>query len=1108
MTTIKWLGWTFLSVLVSAAALAERTGPIAPLEAGAGADRAGAARRAASGARDTSADSMKPSELKRERDRRENVEVFDLRVNGRYDEPIGLGDPSPVLAWRMRARSEASHRCQRSGPEVACPADEQTAFQIQAANSHRDLTRGDLIWDSGKVAGSAQAGIPYAGRDLSSREQVVWRVRVWDAEGAPSAWSSPARWEMGLLQQSDWSGARWIEYPGRTESQPLPIFARQFHVSCDVATARLYLAGIGLHLATVNGQKLTDEVLAPGYSNYQLSSEYRTYDITDKLVRGDNTVGVRLGNGTAYVRRSVVNPAVGRTSPYSWWQSQLKGAGALVAGASAGATNVLLTSTSDYHVGGTINIDTGGGGENLESRTIMAIGTSGEGGTGISFAPALERSHLVGGLVTGSGNNIAASDPSAGAAVTPRVIARLEITYKDGSQDVIVSDRRWRSALGAYTTDAWYSGSDYDARREAVGWDEAGSDLSETASRRDGSSAGWIDAGIAPPPNLATRLVAREAPPVKIAEELTPISVSNPAPGTYVFDFGQNFAGWPRLNLEVPVPAGTIIRMAPAESLASDGSGVVDQSSLGPGGRGRDLFDTYTAAGDGPEVWHPDFQYFGMQWVQVTGLPQGYPVTTGLLKGLRLQADTPFAGSITTSNDRINRIHKMAQYSFASNILSVFTDCPGREKLSYPADYTMTMGAIERNHELAAFMRTTAHHLVEGQSIADTPMRGNVALKTPVYDWGYTDRFGDEINWGGGIVLVPAMLYELYGDADTMATYYDQMVDFADYIAREKAGTGADEHIVDGALADWVSADTTSGRITGTWGYFVVISKLAMMAELTGHAADAATYSELADEIRAAFNAHFYNAVEKLYATDGGSGGTTEATQTAQALALDAGLVPEEDRQAVVDHLAELVAAFNPSGDGGPHFAGGTIGLSPIVRALTEGGRDDLLWDVLQEDTYPGLGFFMESTAANPGGFTTVGERWTRESSKNHMILAQIEEWFHEGLAGIRQAEGSLQYREIVIKPRLVGDLTSAKGSYRSPQGLIRSEWMKEKHRFEMTVEIPANTSAEVWEPRVFAREEPPPRRAKFLRVEDGYAVYQVRSGVYTFASTDRGHQD
>jgi alpha-L-rhamnosidase len=224
-----------------------------------------------------------------------------------------------------------------------------------------------------------------------------------------------------------------------------------------VRTARLHISGTGLHLATVNGRSLTDEVLAPGNSNYQLSSEYRVYDVTDEVGDGDNTVGVQLGNGTAYVRRSVVNPAVGRTSPYSWWQSQLKGSGTLVADAPAGATSIRLSDTAGYHVGGTVNVDTGGGGDRLESRTITAIGTSGADGTGITFTPALDAPHAVGALVTGSGNNVAATDPSAGAAVTPRFIARLEVTYDDGSQDVVVSDRSWRSALGAYMTDAWYS---------------------------------------------------------------------------------------------------------------------------------------------------------------------------------------------------------------------------------------------------------------------------------------------------------------------------------------------------------------------------------------------------------------------------------------------------------------------------------------------------------------------------------------------------------------------------------------------------------------------------------------------------------------------------
>lgn len=1276
-----------------------------------------------------------------------NVEIFDLRVNGSYEPAPVIDDTSPTLSWRVReAPGAADHRCYRKGPEVACPADRQTSYRVQVAKGSRPFTGNNLLWDSDRVTGDQQAGIVYSGAPLAPRQQVSWRVRVWDADGIPSDWSAPSPWEVGLLENADWGDARWIDYPGRTEAQPQPIFARQFDVAGTVAKARLYLSGIGVQVATVNGQSLTDEVLAPGYSNWQLASEYRTYDITDELVAGSNTVGVQLGNGTGYVRRNITNPAAGRTgNSYSWWQSVLKGSGTLLEEAPAGATNVIPSSTANYHLGGTINIDTGDGGDRLESRVITNIGTApttvaaqnvvgsspipnhtdanwiwntanaqtsapsgtifvrktfnvvdaaavtsaalgiavddehdtyvngtlvtslhiangwrtlnvvdikphlvdgtnviavaanngagagsmiaafdidgshtvteatwkalpgtpasppdgwntagfddaswpaafvsgaygigpwnqnvlgppgpntlrvasvqgfsagdqiridtganeeirviqtvGSAGaagtgltvtepltivhavgagvanltnpnTGISFTPALDQAHAVGALVTGSGNNIAASDASAGAAVTPRMIARLEITYSNGSTDVVVSDRSWRTAFGAHVTDNWYAGSDYDARLEPVSWDQAGSDLSETATRRDGSPVGWVAAGIAPPPNLATKLVARDAPPVRIVETFVPQSVTNPQTGVYVFDFGQNFAGWPQLNLTTPVPAGTVIRMSPAEGLQANGNGMINQGSLGPsGGRGLNMFNTYTAAGDGSETWRPVFQYFGMQFLEVRGLPEGYPVTTDLITGLRLTADVPLSGTVTTSDERINRFHRMAQYSFYSNAMTIFTDCPGREKQSYPADFTQVMGAIERNFELSSYLRGHMRHLAEGQSMADTFMRGNVALKVPVHDVGFAGQFGDEINWGNGIILVPAFLSELYNDLDTAATYYDEMVLFHDYIVREKAGAGAlPDHIVNAALSDWISAQQTSGQISGTWGYYVMTQKLSTMAGLIGNDADAAEYAALAEQIKAAFNGQFYNATEKLYAANGGSGGTTGATQVAQALALDAGLAPEADREAILDNLVENMYAFQ-SGDGHPHFSGGTIGLSPTIRALIAGGRDDVIWDALQSNTQPSFGFFLESTPTNPGGFTTFGEQWNRGASRNHMILAQIEEWFHEGLAGIREAEGSTQYRELVIKPRLVGDLTSVDGSYLSPQGLIRSEWLLGADRFDLEVEIPANTTAEVWVPKRFQTNVAVPTRAQFLRNEVGYTVYRVGSGTYLFAN-------
>ncbi|KAH6638505.1 putative alpha-L-rhamnosidase [Boeremia exigua] len=1014
-----------------------------------------------------------------------SIKVIDLSVNGRYDQILDLEDLHPTLAWRLIQTKDCA--------EMTCPGDRQTAFEVQVAASARDLETGHLCWRSDTRQGGSQS-VRFEGK-LASRDTLVWRVRVWDAYGQRSAWSEIASWSVGLLHKSDWHEAKWIDYPDRTENQPLPLFIRQFELAENktILGARLYLSGVGMHYATVNGETITDEVLAPGYSNYQLSSEYRTYDVRRVLKPGINTVGVKLGNGPAYVRRSVRSPGVGRTAPYAWWQSQLKGNGTLVEGTAIGDTSVRLTNVSGYHLQGSINIDTGSGGDRLESRVITAID---QNQTTINFTPGLQLSHSAGVKVTGSGNNIAASDPSAGAAVTPRLIGRLEIKYEDNSIDTIVTDRSWRTKLGPLITDAWYSGSDFDARREDQDWDRSGTRL---------NSSDWIAAGIAPPPNLATKLVARAAEPVKVVEYFRPVSLTNPANGTWVFDLGQNIAGWPILKLP-QIPAGTVIKMTPAESLNANGT--VNQQSIGVGSRGTDVFNTYTTAGRAAgETWHPDFNYFAMQWIQVTGLPDGFRPSIDMITGARVQAAVPVAGTFTSSDARLNRIHSMSRYSFLSNVISVFTDCPGREKLSYPADYTMPMGAIYRNVHIDAFLRTNMRHLVEAQSIANTSMAGNVALKAPVYDWGYSGRFGDEINWGNSIVLVPSFLYDLYGDTTVMTTYYDQMINFVKYLQREKV----QDHIVDAALADWVEDDArTSSRITGTWGYYLTITAMARMANLTGHVSDSAHYSGLASEIRNAFNAAFYNNATGRY-TNLGNNSTVNATQAAQALALDAGLVPEANREQVLNALVDLTYQY-PSKDGqGPHLSGGTIGMGPIVRALSVGGRDDVLWQAVQQNDQPSYGYFMASTVANPQGFTTMGERWDRNDSKNHMILAQIDEWLHASVAGIRPTSMStitdIWEDRLVIHPRPVGDLESAAGTYQTVWGEARSQWNRTAEGvFTLKVTVPANTMAEVRLPA--GTNVKASHRARFVETdtetENVSAVYSVPSGTHVFSTLMR----
>jgi alpha-L-rhamnosidase len=268
-----------------------------------------------------------------------------------------------------------------------------------------------------------------------------------------------------------------------------------------------------------------------------------------------------------------------------------------------------------------------------------------------------------------------------------------------------------------------------------------------------------------------------------------------------------------------------------------------------------------------------------------------------------------------------------------------------------------------------------------------------------------------------------------------------------------------------------------------------------------GRDADALEYGNLAASIKGAFNAAFYNTALGRYTTDGNLG-TAGATQAAQALALDEGLVPDGERQRVLDSLVELIAGYHPSG-GGPHFSAGTIGLAATVRALMEGGRDDVLWDVIQENTQPSYGFFLASTAANPNGLTTLPEFWDLHDSKNHMILLQIEEWFHSGLAGIRQAPGSVGYRQLVIDPRVVGDLSEVEGHYQTPQGEVRVRWVREDGTFRMTLEVPPNTTAEVRVPTGGDAARVTADGATLDHVDGDRAVFKVQAGTYAFTAPD-----
>ncbi|GAB3073318.1 hypothetical protein GCM10027053_43420 [Intrasporangium mesophilum] len=844
-------------------------------------------------------------------------------------------------------------------------------------------------------------------------------------------------------------------------NNPLPIFARSFTAARTVSKARLYVAGLGAYEATVNGKPVTDTVLNPGVTNPLRSAEYGTYDVTSLVRDGDNTVGVALGNGQTNVNPQA-NAAAGRSDVYTKFNSTPVPTGTLAASVAAGDTTVQLSNVLGYAVGDTVNVDTGDGGSRLESRKVTAVGAN-----TLTVSAAFDQSHASSAVVLGSG-----ASTKGEMAVSPRLIARLELTYADGSVDTIVTNPSWRTKAGPTITDNWYAGTDFDARAVQAGWDEPGADLSD--------STGWEDSSITSPPSLDTKLVWREAPPVRVQNTFKAVATKHPGAGSWSFDLGQNFAGMPRLHIPGgTVPAGTVIKITPGEGWS--GNGTVSTASAGsPTG----IFDTYTTSGDpAGETFTPQFMYHGFQFVQVSGLPADFTPDVDMIVGLQTNADVPTGGSISTDNDLINTIHRMSEYSIRSNMQSIFTDCPHREKLGWLADMIQSMGAIHSNFDVSAFLRGMERQMLESQQPGG--LVPGTAPEFPNFGGGYRD----DVNWGGAFIITPYFLWQNYGDTRTMSQYYGAMQDYLAYVRAQITPDG----LLTSGLGDWIAGDTTTPKnATGTYGLYVIAQDLADIADELGNAGDAADYRALAQSLANAFNAAFFNPQTKTYTSSGPAG--TTGSQALDALPLAMGIVPDGAKQSVLDDLVTRIYAYHPNG-GGPHISGGEVSLQPIYEVLMNEGRGEVLWDVLQETTAPSYAYFVNQ------GLTTIPESWNLAGSQNHMILLQIDEWFSAGLAGIRQAPGSVGFDRLIIKPQVVGTLTHVSGSRETPHGTVSSKWTRgAKGLSTMQVSIPAGTTATVYVPAA-ANESfvPVGGEATSAGRVAGYQVFSVGPGDVTF---------
>ena len=543
-------------------------------------------------------------------------------------------------------------------------------------------------------------------------------------------------------------------------------------------------------------------------------------------------------------------------------------------------------------------------------------------------------------------------------------------------------------------------------------------------------------------------------------------AVTEPRPGVYVFDFGVNFAGWQQLA--VSGPAGTTVTMRPGELLAADGTVIQD-----PDGTGAPIWDTYTLAGGGPETWHPRFRYHGMRYLQVEGLP-GEP-DPDTLCGIVLRAANEKVGSFSCSSGLLTTLHTIVDRAIQSNMYSVLTDCPHREKLGWLEQVHLVFGPVAFGYDVADYYRELVRVMAEAQ--ADDGLVPNVAPEYVVFE----DGFRDDPNWGSAIVLAPWALYREYGDIETAREHYPAMVRYLDYLTDLAEGD-----LLAHGLGDWAAIDErTPVGITASFGYHQAASAMARIASLLGRPGDAAHWAELTDKIGAAFNATYFRPVEGTYGV---------GSQACDALALDLGVVPVADRQRVLDHLVDDIWVR------GNHLTVGEISLPSVLRVLSAGGRHDVIWDIVTEMTYPGYGYLVGS------GATSLPEYWDGPSghgSQNHFMLGAIDTWLTGCLAGIGQHGESVAYRDLVIRPVVVGDLTEVTARTRTVRGVVRSHWHRADDTFQLDVTIPPGPAATVRVPLHSTHTQvAAPAIAQPAGIADGYASYRVGQGDWSFRST------
>ena len=662
------------------------------------------------------------------------------------------------------------------------------------------------------------------------------------------------------------------------------------------------------------------------------------------------------------------------------------------------------------------------------------------------------------------------------------LLMQIQIKYADGHQELIGSNQSWKAATGPVLMSEIYHGETYDARLEKNGW------MSPNYEDKDWSGVKVVN-------HRKDNLIAPAGPPVRKIEELRPVKIIKTPAGETVIDMGQNMVGWVRIKAQGD--SGNTITLHHAEVLDKEGNFYT--ANL----RGAKQTVRYTLKGGGLETFEPHFTFQGFRYLAVEGYPG--ELTLDSVTGVVIHSDMSRAGQFETSNPLINQLQHNILWGQKGNFLDVPTDCPQRdERLGWTGDAQAFARTAAFNMDVAGFYTKWLKDVA-----ADQLESGSVPYVIPDVLSRESKPAGGAAGWADAAVIIPWTMYLTYGDKRVLEEQYDSMSKWVEYM-RRRAG---DDYIWDGDyhFGDWLAfattrpdypGATTSKDLIATAFYAHSTDLMRRIALVLRKENDAAHYADLLGKIKTAFRREFV--------TERGRVG--EDTQTAYTLALEFDLLPAELQKIAADRLARDVKERG-------HLTTGFLGTPYLCHVLGRYGHLAEAYLLLNREKYPSWLYPVKQ------GATTIWERWDGQkpdgsfqdqgmNSFNHYAYGAIGDWIYQVVAGIDVDPQAPGYQHIIIQPQPGGGLTRARASHNSLYGKVTSAWEIKDDRFELTVEIPANTRASVRLPgaaldKVTEGGEALAKGAGIAnaRQEGDSVIAEIGSGRYVFAYPRKAQQ-